>query len=201
MQTQVEALRRHLLPNPFDKLGSYADSDKVQTHTRAFVVLCHAELEGYFEAWTKDLLRKAEQLWTKNRRISPLVPYLIVFRSGIKPPQALANASQDAPSLLSAEISSGFNDLYKAIKDNHGIKEKNLLPLLTPLGIPGSALTSSLIADLDSFGSRRGEHAHSRTASVTSVLDPEIEFDRVCRLIDDLKPFDAWAGSLWARLR
>jgi hypothetical protein len=76
-----------------------------------------------------------------------------------------------------------FQKYYGNIKDNHGVKEANVLGLFAPLGVPVSALGLTLLPDLDNFGKVRGRHAHLSAKAVQSVLDPETEYKRVTDLV------------------
>ena len=195
LDRQVGRLRQQFLPNPFDPLGNYPNRDRVQAHTRAFLILCHAEMESYFEDGAKRLGKAAEDVWSSYRRVSlPLAFLLISIGEQIKPPPTLSGPKPiDAPQKLDAEMTKLFQRFYKSIKDNNGVKEQNLVSLFSPLGVPASAFTATLLANLDDFGSDRGVHAHnSAKQAVVSLLDPESEYKRVSLLVSDLKVFDQW---------
>src|SRR5450756_2042674 len=49
LEREVLLLRRHFLPSGFDALGQYHRPTQVQSRTRAFLVLSHAEVESYLE--------------------------------------------------------------------------------------------------------------------------------------------------------
>src|SRR5688572_9480332 len=100
MNVQVAVLRRHLLPLKFDPLGQYRNAHQVQTRTRAFVILSHAEIEGYLEAWSKSIARQAEDLWNARSRISPPLGHLLGAHEGKKPLRSVSNAGSDGPAIL-----------------------------------------------------------------------------------------------------
>jgi hypothetical protein len=81
---------------------------------------------------------------------------------------------------------------YKRIKDNNGVKERNVLRLLDPIGVPGSAFGSTLLPSLTSFGTARGEHAHYSRRAVRTALDPLDEYNRVKNIVNDLHPLEQW---------
>jgi hypothetical protein len=58
-------------------------------------------------------------------------------------------------------INSAIESHKSLIRNNHGIKENNLLKLLFPLGVQYQGIDAALLTDLDAFGSSRGEYAHS----------------------------------------
>jgi hypothetical protein len=194
LERQVGALRGHFLPDPFDPLGHYADAKRVQAHTRAFLVLGHAEIETFLEEWAKEIARACEQVWTTaNKTTSPFTYLVATLSERIAVPDSLSGGTgKDSPTRLSEASIKLFQRYYKGVKDNHGVKEQNVLALLGPLGVPASALGSTLLPNLNSLGTLRGEHAHQSARAVQSVLDPETEHGRVMRLIGELQALDAW---------
>jgi hypothetical protein len=53
LEREISVLRDQFLPDVFDPLGVYPNPTRVQAHTRAFLVLSHAEIEAYLEDWAK----------------------------------------------------------------------------------------------------------------------------------------------------
>lgn len=86
---------------------------------------------------------------------------------------------------LEAVVSDAVTKHHKKINDNHGIKERNVLSLFLPLGLKYSALDPIWLADLDSFGSRRGDTAHRSYGSQVQP-DPVQERVDVRRIINGL---------------
>lgn len=199
----VETLRTHFLPPVFDPLGNYADSVRIQSHTRAFLILSHAEIESYFEEWAKEIARSSENLWNSSSRVSrPLAFLLSTLAAQFKIPETIQGASKDIPQMLSDAVTTVYSRYYKQIKDNHGIKEKNLLDLFGPLGLAPAALSSTLLPSLDHLGKSRGDHAHLSAKAVQSVLDPETEYKRVRDLIvGDLATLDQWLSGYKRQVR
>jgi hypothetical protein len=196
-------LRNHFLPDPFNPLGIYSDATRVQAHTRAFLVLSHAEVESYLEEWAKEIARTCEVLWNLSSKISgPLTFLLATLSERIEIPTTLASPkSKDSPQRLADASVKLFQKYYKQIKDNNGIREKNVLALFSPLGVPAAALGPTLLPNLDSFGALRGQHAHQSAKAVQAALDPEIEHKRVTALVNDLQVLDEWLMSYKRRIR
>jgi hypothetical protein len=109
----------------------------------------------------------------------------------------------DTPQRLTGATVDLFNSYYERIKDNNGIKEQNVLKLFAPLGMPTAALGLTLLQNLESFGERRGSHAHHSAAhqNVISVLDPETEWNAVCALLQDLTALDQWCDACRRTIR
>lgn len=203
LKRETERLRKQFLPIPFDPLGVYPNSVNVQAHCRAFLVLSHAEFESYFEGWAKDIARASEELWNRSSRVSnPLAFLLSASEYRLVPPKKMpSSGAKDSPQKLSEVIKNLFQEYYKLIKDNNGIKEHNVLALFGPIGIASAAFNATLLPNLDAMGSRRGTWAHNSVSAVTSVLDPETEYKHVGNLLVDLGAFDSWLTNHRKRIR
>src|SRR5258708_12724498 len=77
LRQEIAALRKQFLPDPFHPLGQYADAARVQAHTRAFLVLSHAEIESYLEGWAKEIARPAERVWLSSAKITAPLAFLL----------------------------------------------------------------------------------------------------------------------------
>lgn len=203
LKRQIGTLRKHFLPNPFDPLGRYSDQSRSHAHTRAFLVLSHAEVETYFEDWAKEIARACEVVWTSSGKITePLGFLLSTLSERVEIPMTLAGPRvKDSRQRLTDASVKLFQRYYKLIKDNNGIKERNVLGLFSPLGIPAVAFGPTLLPNLDSLGELRGEHAHQSARAVQTVLDPETEYNRIVTLVDDLKTLDDWLAKYKSRIR
>jgi len=203
LKREIGTLRKQFLPDPFDPLGVYPKSIRVQAHTRAFLVLSHAEIESYLEEWAKEIARASEVVWLSSGKITePLAFLLATLAQRIEiPPTPLVTNWKDSPQRLAEASVKLFQKYYKQIKDNNGIKEKNVLALFAPLGVPATTLGSTLLPNLDSLGALRGTHAHHSAKAVQSVLDPETEYNRVIDLVDELLVLDQWAANYKRRIR
>jgi len=203
LKAEVETLRQQFLPDPFNPLGTYLEQGKVQAHTRAFLVLSHAEIETFIEDWAKEIARSSELLWQASRRMSQPLQFLVASLSEriTVPPTLLGTNIKDSPQRLEDEMVKLFQRYYKRIKDNNGIKELNVLALLGPLGIPTSAFGPTLLPNLDYFGALRGTHAHHSAQAVVTPLDPETEYRRATDLVKDLEDLDRWLLQTKRRIR
>jgi len=203
LKREIGTLRNHFLPDPFDPIGVYADSMRVQAHTRAFLVLSHAEIESYLEEWAKEIARASEVVWSSYRKVTiPLAFLLSTLAEKIEVPLTLQGPKgKDSPQRLVEVSEKLFRKYYKRIKDNNGIKEKNVLSLFSPLGVPATALGSTLLPNLDNLGALRGIHAHQSAKAVQSVLDPQTEYNRITGLIDELVVLDQWLVNNKRRIR
>lgn len=203
LKREIATLRRQFLPDPFNQLGLYPDPDKVQAYTRAFLVLSHAELESYLEQWAKEIARAAEDVWTRSQRVATPLAFLLNWcDERLGAPETLGTpGAAVGHRRLDEVIKIAFPAYFKRIKDNNGIKEKNVLALFAPLGIAAAAFPPTLLPNLDDLGTRRGTHAHHSGKAVASVLDPETEFKRLETVLTDLEPFDLWLVNYRRKIR
>jgi hypothetical protein len=190
LKRNVETLRQQFLPDPFSPLGVYPNEALTQAHTRAFVVFAHAEIESFLEEWARDIVSSAESIWRSTDRITAPLIFLVAsaidrvsFPDSLGPP-----APADPPQRLRTHCGKAIASFYDAIKANHGIKEKNVLSLLSPLGLSATALSPTLLPNLNSFGSKRGLHAHNSAKVVITILS-------------DLQPLDMWLAAYKKRTR
>jgi hypothetical protein len=203
LNREIGTLRKQFLPDQFDPLGQYADATRVQAHTRAFLVLSHAEIESYLEGWAKEIARASEVVWNSSAKMTmPLAFLLATLAERIEVPSTIrAQHSKDGPQRLAEAAVRLFQKYYKQITDNNGIKETNILTLFGPLGIPATALGTTLLPNLDNLGTIRGTHAHESAKAVRSVPDPETEYKRVEALLTDLVALDEWLVAYKRRIR
>lgn len=84
------------------------------------------------------------------------------------------------------------NSFHNIIEQNHGIKEKNILSLLLPIGIDPDEIDAAWLSGMDSFGAERGLVAHgSQSVYRTQQLpDPESEYNKVILLLSGIRLID-----------
>lgn len=89
-----------------------------------------------------------------------------------------------------------------ASRENNGIREKNLLALLLPIGVDLRTVDPLLIGRLDDLGSRRGAAAHlSISRAVRTGVDPANELAEIKHIRAGLAAVDALLDSLLADAR
>src|SRR5260370_41101655 len=121
LKRDIELLRKQFLPSVFNNLGVYPDSDRVQAHTRAFLVLSHAEVESYIEEWAKDIARASEEIWKKSRRIPLPVAFLLNWTDTRLRVAETLSAAIVGTLRLDDVLQRAFQDYYDTIKKNHGV--------------------------------------------------------------------------------
>ena len=207
MEQQLQQLRRHMLPWRFSSTGSYHQPDRVSVRALAYRVLCAAEIEHYLEDRCAEIAKTALDSWKTRAATSNSLVSLAMF-SGIKlesPPPYLnprPKDQRDWDDLVSpAQRIERCIDKYVdfATKENHGIREKNLLALLLPVGVDLRNVDPALITRMDAFGAMRGDAAHLSTLRAIRVgVDPADELKEVTAIRDGLVDVDAKLDELLA---
>ena len=92
--------------------------------------------------------------------------------------------------LLSPNLVSSASASYvQTVRDNHGVRRRNLETLLYPLGIVEPRLDSTWLAQMDSFGATRGNYAH-KSIKALNPPDPQSELADVNYLLQGLLKLD-----------
>ena len=205
LRRNVVELRKSLLPKKFDPIGNY--SDRQLTRSVAYRVLAHAEIEAYLEDRVLDIAKKAFDKWNINKTKTSLTLCSLLAFCGQemkKPPDSLnspqANQQTKWGELLHMErkLNKALQHFRINVKDNHGVKEKNILSLLLPVGVDPNDLDPLWLTNMDSFGASRGEAAHTsfRRICVNNTPDPKSEFDTVNGLLAGIKQVDDLLNAL-----
>jgi hypothetical protein len=92
-------------------------------------------------------------------------------------------------------ITAAFTQYSEQLKNNHGVRIKNLQRILVPAGIDLSNLDQTWLTTLDNFGEQRGAIAHN-AARVTEAIDPKTEHQRIINLLNGLRDLDEMLEQL-----
>jgi hypothetical protein len=193
------------LPQEFEDTGLYENQAKIAAAALGFRVLAHAEVEAYFEDRVLEVAASARAAWEQRARVTRVALSLLAFsgREMAMPPPSLEPPTENKrkvwPALLglnerfSPQISA-FNHYVR--HENHGVKEKNLLALLLPIGVDHTRLDPTFMADVESFGSVRGQAAHTSSGALRQAVDPQQEFKRVMSLLPGIEAIDVQLDEL-----
>jgi hypothetical protein len=152
----------------------------------SFRVLSHAEIESYLEESALAIHSAAWDLWNKHQHATLSLACLLGFSEVTTGPRSIKQGNTD----VSAPLQKANNAWREALRNNHGIKEINVLTLFLPVGIQQSELDQTMLNDLSSFGSSRGDIAHSSSVTLGALLDPKAEWETVEGLLVSLKSLD-----------
>ncbi|MGW5775368.1 HEPN domain-containing protein [Streptomyces sp. NPDC003863] len=171
----------HLLPQ---QTPTNLYTQQVQDMMLGYRLLCHAELEGFFEALT---LLAVDAVWPKAKslqQISPAARDMIDYRERVLyPPKKLTLQSQSEMRILEEAI----QDLTNKVSKNMGITEKDILKLFLPFGLDPSSLDHEWLKALDFLGEFRGDVAHNPWENATyAETNPVTEREAVQAVLDGI---------------
>lgn len=154
-------------------------SDQVDD-LRAFEILCHAELEAYFETTALRILEKAEKKWKSKHCANYNLACLFLYAEAIKN----RNFS------IATMVGKAVTDYRRSVERNNGIKSDNIKKLYQPLGFKMDDFDSSFLSNLDQLGSQRGAFAHQsfKTIEITSKNDI---FKKIDDIVEEIKDFES----------
>ncbi len=157
---------------------------KNQDKLRAFRLLMHAEIEFFLEESVRALLCFIESEWVTYKRYYPALKYLILY----------SDSRFDAKSYIKPE--DRIKDIIKSFKTlidnkNHGIKQKNIISLVVPLGVRNKQLDVAWLSTMDGYGELRGKYAHKSYSSVTVIIDKNTEINELRNVLNGLKKLDS----------
>ncbi|ALB41366.1 MULTISPECIES: HEPN domain-containing protein [Nostocales] len=205
LRTQLNRLKDEFIPE-ISPTGSYSESQL--SRTAAYRVLAHAEIEYYLEERAWKIALDAKGAWDSTGKTSRTLICLLGFSDLTmdKPPDTLNkpnNVSQDNHDKrlkITEKINSAIKSFKKVIDNNHGVKEKNILALLLPIGINSNDLNTNTawLNTMNTFGEKRGLVAHSSATSymTSQMLDPATELNRVQQITEGLLRIDELMNNL-----
>jgi hypothetical protein len=147
LSERIDELHFRFVP-PLDPTGSYSEAD--HDAMSAFRLLVHAEIERFIEFLIEDALVRFTSkiiLWKNSGYSSQLVDSLVNHTD---------------------------KNLRQAIKANNGVKSKNILELIKPIGLTGLNLDNIWLQTMDDYGKVRGGLAHNSRRSINPI-DPQTE--------------------------
>lgn len=152
--------------------GNYTKRE--QDLIRSFVLLTHAEIEAYLEDVAKTRVTKSLSDWNSSRIKSNCIKSVVSFVGNDLKFDNDVNSNN-----IQYRVNKTVAHYMNAVVDkNHGIKEKNILKVLLPLGIEINELDQTWLSVMESFGSTRGLFAHS-SFNVQTSIDRNTELNRI----------------------
>ncbi|MFE6128635.1 hypothetical protein ACFQ6Q_10240 [Streptomyces sp. NPDC056437] len=196
LEKRIGELRNYFLPQPFDPTGLY--DEIVYEHTRAFRVLTHAEFESFIEDRVIEVVDEAVSEWKAGEAISIILLAALAYRESAPPiPGSVGEAAskRDKYPTLEARIEAARSDLHRyARNQNHGIKEKNLLRMLLPIGFQETEIDSTWLSATETWATARGDAAH-KTAKLQVQPDPQNELKTVLLVLEGFRELDVQMES------
>lgn len=168
--SRISFIESKLLPS-IKISGNY--TKKETDLIRSYVLLTHAEIESYFEDVASEKVKKSLESWINSRKRSSCLLSIMAFCA-----EEINWENRADKHKIESRIRVTTGHYINLLKNNHGVKSKNILKMLLPIGIEESELDQTWLAIMDDFGKKRGSFAHS-SHSVQSQIDLKTERDRV----------------------
>lgn len=165
---------------------------------RAFRLLAHAEIESFLEDRAREKAREALVRYRSDGKPRIVIWSLLSFQ--LVQTQLTEGQLKDhylgASDHFNNIATKAHNSFEHLLLHNHGVREKNVLSMLLPVGFLRSQIDTTWLSTIDSFGSNRGATAHS-AYKPTVLVDPATEKTTVGLIVAGLQRID----DVFARLR
>lgn len=180
---RVAALESRYLPEAEDILGDY--SLEQQDDARSCILLSHAEIEDYLEQMAEVLCADVQDRFDMKEYNDISIRFL--YFAGKK------DAELKHPNSMESALK-GFSTLFKksVVKNNNGIKEKNLKNLFDPFFDVDDLFGSELLAQVDYLGTKRGECAHKGFVGIRQTINAYEVRNAIDCVVDGLFDFDTY---------
>jgi hypothetical protein len=163
---RIQELENHFLADYFKKSAIDPSIAYDENNVYAYSLMSHAAIEHYFEKVVRFVLEECLEKWLKQQRI--LKPTLCLAMHYISERRTDTQMCDD---YFTQHIKQIKLDHESAVDANNGIKLINLSNMLNPIGVDTLQRNMILQGSLNTFGSYRGEIAHSAFAK--STIPPE----------------------------
>jgi len=191
LASRLAELQRNLLPFlPVPPAYRTTYIDQELDATRAYIVLAHAEIEAFCEDIVNEKAKTAKDLFDSHQRVTPVLRRIVSYYVGKNRKSWSEVRTPSADTVRSASESH-----LTTVRENNGVKRQNLERLLYPLGVVDAHMNATWLAEMDSFGAKRGDMAH-RSGGVVTAPDPPGEVATVGRLLVGLLTLDRALGGL-----
>jgi hypothetical protein len=190
LKRRLHELRNHLLPFlPEPPVSKVLYNVQEIDSTRAYIVLAHAEIEAFCEDIVREKARTAKGSFDVAGRVTPVLRRIVSYYVGKN-----RRSWSDVRTPSADVVEKASQSYFSAINENNGIKRTNLEKLLYPVGVLERHMDTTWVAQMDSFGGKRGRLAHSSVRAGVAP-DPLTELTTVNQLLDGLLALDrALAG-------
>jgi hypothetical protein len=158
---------------------------------RGYHLLIHAEVEAFLEDRVREVANGTIKKWLGDRKLRSTLLSLLAFylEQGIVSHKQLREEYAGSQKKIEDTLKTACESFNKAVSQNNGVRERDILRLLFPVGLTNTEIDPAWLSTIDSFGARRGEVAHSSVQAQQSP-DPKNELETVKRILKGLKDLD-----------
>lgn len=184
MLRELASLRRQFIVVRQPPVYTHAEFARA----RAFVVLSHAAIEDYLEGICLEVVDKSIYAFQSDDRARTSLLALLSYGSKIDVPSSFAGGPWGVRGLL--------KESRKALRSwtdaNNGVKAKDVLRLLLPVGVKETDMGSAWLQHMDDLGELRGRVAHhGHPPGAQAPVDPGDALEAVGRILPTLCRLDA----------
>lgn len=187
---RVVELSNAFLP-PQDATGTYSRAD--YDRTSAFLLLAHAEIQSHIEENCRALAHAAVTQWEADSKPRAAVIALVAFAHADG--EAAVPKSSDGTASIRRVVAKAKSNYSAIVHHNNGVKSKDVLKLVIPVGVRETSLSAGWLADMDTFGSSRGDQAHLGVGA-RRPPDPADARKLIARLLMGLRAVDRELANL-----
>lgn len=184
----IEQIEDGLGINKLDDEEVFNNIEKYQITAKAYVLLVHAELEKYFEILAIMIAKDSFFEFDTNK--NPTLPLLSLTSTNLY--IIKDHKSKDSDIDFKTRVRGFFSRYIALVKENNGIKAKNVYELFWMLGVSKDAIGDNLLSLLDSYGTKRGAIAHTGKLASKQLLNIKDEENSVRQLIEEIDEFDSF---------
>lgn len=178
LKANISSIEDHLIKNFLAKTPGTL-TPRENDLARSYTVLCHAEMESYFELVAIKLVDLSINDWNKNQIIRIPIAGLLSYEE-----------KQTKSDKLSTIINRVVVQYRKEIQNNnHGIRRPNFDKLYGKIGINTNEFDSTFISNLDTFGTQRGAVAHT-SVQVQKLINIQDVHQLVSDIINGIDDFE-----------
>lgn len=189
--SRLDFLERNILPAQ-RLTGNYTKIER--DLIKSFLLLAHAEIEAYFEDKVTEKVNKALDKWTNERKKSACLSAVLAF-SGNE--LSYENIRKVDSNNIEFRVNRAVSHYLGLVNKNNGVKEKDILNLIIPIGIELSELDNTWLSIMEAFGATRGNIAHKSNV-VQQQLDRNTERDRIVnQILPEIERLDNLIGKLY----
>lgn len=155
---------------------------------KAFVILSHAALEDYLEGIVLEVVDSCLRSFSRDFIPRTSLLALLTYAAVADPPEAFPGGRWG----IRGHLQDSRQSLRHWTEKNNGLKAKDVLRLMLPVGIKESDLGSTWLQHMDELGELRGRMAHkANLPGAQAPLDPQDALEAVSRVLPNLCRIDA----------
>lgn len=185
MTKEYKSLKNRLnqINNEFNSLlipYKRKNSNIYQDLVKSYILLCHAEFENYIEERCKVIVSRSKSKFDTTGIVTKSLLSLSTMSSKV------FEEKDKQYQTLASRIDKFYSNYFAAIEANNGIKRKDLKNLLPHIGIDYETIDETLLSQLDSFGTTRGQVAHKTIREVRDFKDVQQIVQSLLKSLTDL---------------